>query len=214
MFGTSSVGIQSLKQNQQLTFEVPKERFPGRAAEVAPALVPVVEKKSVVEASPRDDRIPVKKEHSSESLRCHEPSGNVKIKVESGSPVRLETHPAQLLRENQRLGYVSRSELLASKALEKGIDMSEFRKLVDEKNDIAQARFPGESPDWQAWLAESMVWSFYCKSYLAHSRSFCLRDSDHASLSRFQIRNTQTYGEIQTDLFLYSQRISLSGSRA
>jgi hypothetical protein len=100
-------------------------------------------------------------EPSSESLRRDERPGNAKIKVEHSSSTLQQ--PSQSLTGSQRSGYTSQSKVLASKAFEKGVDMSEFRKIMNEKEDIAQARFPGESADWRTWLAESMVWSFYCK---------------------------------------------------
>ena len=99
-----------------------------------------------------------------ESLLSIERSGSAKVNIEqSSSPSRPLP---SLSNSTNRSRYASHSELIASKAADGGLDMTDFRKIMSEEEGIAKARFPGESEDWQTWLTESMVWRFYCTLYL------------------------------------------------
>lgn len=53
--------------------------------------------------------------------------------------------------------------IMRAKAVLLGISPEHFESICMEKSKIAQSRFVAESQDWQAWFAESMVWSFFCE---------------------------------------------------
>ena len=59
--------------------------------------------------------------------------------------------------------YSSQMTAMRTRATFAGIDLSLFDQISSEKAKIAQNRFPAESVDWQMWLAESLIWVFFCK---------------------------------------------------
>ena len=90
---------------------------------------------------------------------------------EGSSPLqRRSSNATKSLNENEPLKstgpYCSQAKLITSKAVNLQLHMNDFQTFLKEKIRIAENHFPGESPDWQAWYAESMVWSSYCTYYI------------------------------------------------
>jgi hypothetical protein len=86
--------------------------------------------------------------------------------------------PAKSPKKNEPLrsigSYTSQARLITSKAFNLQLQMKDFQAIFKEKIRLSENRFPGESLDWQAWFAESMVWCFYCKQ---ENHSYILNNS-------------------------------------
>jgi len=126
----------------------------------------LAESTSAIRTTSRDNGDPaqMKMERGSKSLHSGEQWEDGEIKVEkSSSPLKKPKSFSQ----SEGLGYVSQWRLIKSNADKMGLDMSEVRNIMSEKDDIANTRFPDERDGWQAWFAESLVWSFYCEFSLS-----------------------------------------------
>jgi hypothetical protein len=172
----------------------------------------IVEMESTIDTAPRGDKLDtVKIEPVPESLKRVERSGEdiVKIRVdpESSSPVRKSFTESHTL-STAGGSYASQAKLITSRAIELGLQMSDFQAIFNEKTKITRERFPGESSDWQAWFAESMVWGFYCKYY---SLTYLGRFKSEAVFTCF----TSSIRSRDPRLTRFcSQGLSLSGSGA
>ena len=110
--------------------EDPDIEFPGKTEDCNSASGPLL-----VKHEPRE---------SFDPLREH----TINMKVEAHpSPARKsfsESQPSH--------GYATQ----ASKAVELGIHLEDFHKIFKEKYNIAESRFPGESPDWVKILQRNL----------------------------------------------------------
>jgi hypothetical protein len=151
-------------------FTVPDVPFPSRK-ETAKPQGSTIKMEPTIEKAPRGDANTVSIGHDPGSVNASEslvptgrlggrPNGAISL---NGSGI--FDAPKSLI-ENKPLirgAYASQAKLITSKAFNLQLQMNDFQTIFKEKTRIAENRFPRESPDWQAWFAESMVWGFYCK---------------------------------------------------
>ena len=153
-------------------FTVPDVRFPGKK-ETAKPQDPIIKIASTIEKASRGDANTVSIGHdpgnvdASESLIPSSKFGGRPNGVKSFTGNGIFKAPQSLIEHKplRPTAYASQAKLITSKAFNLQLQMNNFQSIFKEKTRIAEDRFPGESPDWQAWFAESMVWAFYCKQY-------------------------------------------------